>query len=193
MAVNIKITGLQQLSDSLKKKLITIADKDKVLRTVATTMCGNLVVRIHENGENALEGNIGRYSTKPIYVSPKSSPRSFGANTGKGGKSTFKNGNKHKSRYFAGGYKDFRNKIGRRIDVVNLSLSGQMQNDFSVGIKNPIKTSAGWGLGFKNPLNAEKAEGLEKKYAPIWRLSGNEHRQAQHVADFETNKILKSK
>ena len=65
------------------------------------------------------------------------------------------------------------------------SLTSQMENDlFLVAGSNPedvpIKLNDGYGIGFKNPLNAKKAEGLQfgnktlKGFGVVYKLSNEE-------------------
>ena len=152
--VKTKITGLDKLSADIRKKLLTIADKDKVLRIVATTMCAEVRERIHEEGLNAGGAQIGTYDDKYLKVRQKKYGRT-----------------------------------GSR--KVIISLTRQLENDFSIGQTNPIKTANGWGLGFKNVFNADKSMWMEEKYGKIWSLTNTEKKQTQQIADGETNKILK--
>lgn len=153
--VNIKIEGLENLAASLRGKLLEISDKDKVLRTVATTMCGEIRTRIHEKGLNASGAAIGIYDPEYLKVRIK-----------KGKTSSPK---------------------------VIISFSRQLQNDFAIGEKLPINTGNGWGLGFKNNFNASKSDWMEEKYGTIWALTSQEHKQAQAVANGETQKILNNR
>jgi len=64
---------------------------------------------------------------------------------------------------------------------VILSLTGQMENDFSI-----VSNTAGrYGLGFKNTLNAEKAEWLQARsdYGRIYDLTEAEKEHANLVAN----------
>lgn len=63
-----------------------------------------------------------------------------------------------KTRYFGGGYAEFKKLIGRD----KLVLFGTMRNDFRAGIKKLDQSS--WVSYFKNSVNAKKADGLEERY-----------------------------
>lgn len=159
---------------------------DTTIRTVATSMLGEVKTRIHEEGKAADGSDIGQYNTtNPLYVNPKNSPRGF-APIGKLGATKFKStGKPHKTKYFDS-YKDFRVEIGRPVDKVNLSLSGQLNNQFVV-----IATDKGYGLGWNNAEMPERSAGLEKKYGKlIWALTGNEQTKAIEVAQDTINKLL---
>ena len=69
--------------------------------------------------------------------------------------------------------------------TIVFSLTRQMENDlFLVAGSNPedvpIKLNDGYGIGFKNPLNAKKAEGLQfgnktlKGFGVVYKLSNEE-------------------
>jgi len=69
---------------------------------------------------------------------------------------------------------------------VILSLTRQMESDYA-----PMATPTGWGLGFKNPLNANKAEWVEDKYGDIYQLQEDEKRELRKVADKFINDLFK--
>jgi hypothetical protein len=149
---------------------------DGLARTVASTALAQLKSRIHEQGKAADGSDIGTYSTKPIYVSVKNNPgRSFGLPTGKTGRYVFKTGKKagerHASKYFPGGYNQYKTEIGRNtLGKVNLSLSGQMNNQFTVQ-----PSSNGYGIGWGDTEFTDRAKGFELKYKKkIWALSKEE-------------------
>ena len=116
-------TNLNQVFAPIIAKLESPALADKVTRIVAVEMLGELRSRIHQQGKAADGGDIGQYSTKPLYVSVKNNVgRSFGAPLGKPNKngkrfSKFASGKKegqpHTSRYFERGYEGYKNAIGR--------------------------------------------------------------------------------
>lgn len=167
-----------------------------VLRTVATSMLGVVRTRIHEQGKAADGGDIGTYSTKSTYISAKANPGKAFKPTGKVNKagnqfakfqSGKKEGQPHTSKYFAGGYKEFRGEIGRPNDKVNLSLSGQMNNQLSI-----IATdNGGYGLGWPNTEMYKRSQALEAKYKKkIWALMEEETTQAAGVAQNVINDAL---
>ena len=75
---------------------------EKITKEVATGVRASNLRRIHNDGKAANGSNIGSYSTKPMYVSLKASPRKF-TPKGKTGKTKFANGKSHKSGYFRDG------------------------------------------------------------------------------------------
>ena len=162
---------------------------DSVLRGVATSLLSSIKKRIHEDGGAADGGEIGQYdTTHALYVNPNRSPKKF-APMGKTGERKFKTGVKkgqpHKTKYFDS-YKSFRGEIGRPTDKVNLSLSGQMNNQFTI-----IATENGYGLGWNNTEMVYRSKGLEIKYhKKIWALTDEEEKEVYRVANFEVSKIL---
>lgn len=63
---------------------------------------------------------------------------------------------------------------------VILSLTRQMENDFSVVAK---QTKSGYGLGFKNSVNFEKATWLQKRYGRFYRLDANQLKLLRDTTD----------
>ena len=150
---------------------------DKALRETAERMLAQIGTRIYEQG-GAQSGDIGKYSTKPIYISASASPRSFGRPIGKTGKSKFKTGQDHKSRYFERGYDEFKTTVGRNIGKVNLSLSGQLNLQTTV-----IAITGGYGIGWARDEQFNIAEGQEKHFGKkIWSLTSDEDIEARRIA-----------
>jgi hypothetical protein len=71
-----------------------------------------------------------------------------------------------------------KNNRGRNPKVI-LSLTGQLENDFSI-VSN---TANNYGLGFKNPINADKAEWLQDQYGKVYDLTEKEAQHANLVAN----------
>lgn len=182
--ITIKIQ-LPHVEEKLKTFMKGGEGYDTVLRSVASSMIGVIKKRIHEDGKSADDSNIGQYdTTHPLYVNPLKSLKSF-APMGKTGKYKFKNGQPHKTKYFDS-YKGFREGIGRPTDKVNLSLSGQMNSQFTV-----IPTENGYGLGWNNTEMYKRSQGLETKYAKtIWGLTKEESEQVTEIANYETGKLI---
>ena len=172
-------------------KLSTNEMADRVTKIVASTMLGDVRSRIHQEGKASDGGDIGQYSTMPMYVSVKANPgRSMGTPTGKANKfgkkfSKFTSGKKagqlHTSKYFEQGYLAYKNAIGRNVlGKVNLSLSGQLDNQFTL-----IQTPVGWGLGWLDSEKIKRAKALQDfKYKKrIWGLSKEEGERAIAIAE----------
>jgi len=161
------------------------AELNNIVRIVALTQLANMKVRIHQDGKAADGSAIGNYSTKPMYVSATSNignAKKFGAPVGKNGLSKFKSGKQKKSKYFEGGYNQFKTTIGRnQLGTVNLSLSGQLDKEFTL-----IATSKGWGLGWNDEKKLKRAKHLEKKYGKaIYQPTQEELEIISETAEFE--------
>lgn len=189
--VEIDLRGLSGLQEKINL-FVSPENMDTVARIVASTMKAEIGSRIHEEGKAADGSKIGEYNaTDPLYVNPKNQAGISFPTIGKTGKDTFKGGlkkgQKHKTGYFAS-YLAFKNAIGRnKIGTVNLSLSGQMSNQFTI-----IATSGGYGLGWQNTEMRERATHLEAKYGKrIWGLTEDETKTVTETARFETEKFFK--
>lgn len=143
---------------------------DKAIHEVADTHLHCSQERIHTSGMASDGSEIGQYSTKPMYVNPKNSPKSFQP-TGKTGRSTFiKSGNPHLTKYFDQGYRAFREEIGLASDKVVLTLRGKLRNGL---ITLPV--TGGYAISWADPELKELSEALEKKYAKqIWPATNDE-------------------
>ena len=141
---------------------------DQMLREVATTLAAEVRERVHEQGLDSNGQNIGTYSTN--YMVKRT-----------------------------GSYKTKPKKDTKRIlynrsndTKVILSLTRQMENDFSTGAKNKnvSKISGGYGIGWKNEINFKKAEWNETRYK---RKIFNLTREEKDLAIKLANEILKDK
>jgi hypothetical protein len=200
----------EQFIQDLRSKAEQIILENKPFAIAVRTSIALTTQRIFADGENSSGSNIGSYDTsRPLYINPDKSPRT-GADkpkgveglkkAGKNGDTKFKNGNDHKTA-FVNNYKDFRNRIGRRIDVVNLNLTGQLQSDFANAEtafnqvakidENRFKVDANtYEVTLKNAFNIKKKKGLEEKYGTIFQPTEQEKNTLARVADFELNKLL---
>lgn len=161
--------------------------------------------RIFRFGLNTALGQIGVYSTKPMYVNPNFTPRagSYTSRTGgkmqgllpTRGKPTKSNpagethfnaktkilgaggtmeGEPHRTTYLKGGYKELRNRTGRRIDFVNLQFTNDLFLDYcnitQLGAppQPQMVSQHEYIVRFKRYHNVEKKKGLEKKYGKIF-------------------------
>jgi hypothetical protein len=155
-----------------------VEERKNMMRIAATTVLSRMTERIHEDGRNESGSDIGVYSKRPIYVSLANNPgKSVGRPIGKTGRSRFRTGAKagqdHLSRYFPGGYDEYKKAIGRNIGKVNLNLSGQLRQ------QTTVIDSGGIGIGWADEEKTERAEALQKKYrAKIWYPNDKESEAA---------------
>lgn len=151
-------------------------------------------IRIFEEGKKSDGGLIGQYSTTPMYANPNYQPRSgairiagggklqgLTPTIGKTGKSVFAStGLPHKTTYLEGGYKELRNRTGRRIDKVNIRFTNDLFLDWAnVGtVSSPPKptkvSSSEYLIKLKRAHNVYKVEGLEEKYGTIFTSTAQE-------------------
>ena len=139
---------LNSLSDGLKNEI-----KNAVVLPASLKLLANFKNRIFKDGKDSNEQELGSYSTKPTYASK----------TNFANKSGFKNigktGNKIKTMYLGGGYKQFREIQGRSTKK-NLDLTGSLRSSVQLGVKeNEIV------LGITSQKESLKARGNE------WRLN----------------------
>ena len=147
-------TGLNEL-----RHTITGLHDPKVIRKALLSLFSVYQDRIFEKGIASDGSGIGKYSTAPIYVNPAKSPRAIGRPIGKSGRSKFLSGDDHKTRYFEGGYKAFREKIGRPTDVVNLQLTEDLKDNTL-----PELDQGRYVFGFGHDFASKKATGNEERF-----------------------------
>jgi hypothetical protein len=170
-----------------------LADNDKMLRTVATTVLDLMKKRIHTDGKDAEGNQIGTYSKGYMVVRTGSfqnaSRVSRGKNIGKlkdAGVFTDRTIKLDKQTgVFSGEEKvgKARSKYNRSSDTkVILSLTRQMENDMKViALK-----SGSYGIGFSNKLNFDKSQWCEttyKKPGKIYALSNEEVEASNLIID----------
>lgn len=186
-----------------------LTEQNKPLEIAARTTMQIQAKRIFEDGKKTDGSDIGQYDTsRPLYVNPDASPRAGGNKAkgieglkptlGKTGRATFvsgiRKGQPHKTTY-VDNYKEFRNRIGRRIDKVDLTLSGDLQSDFRNTGKltgaEPKKISANeYQITLSRKVNQDKMEGLQAKYGSITDLSKEERSEFIRVINFEFRKAF---
>lgn len=158
MATYTPETFIQKL-DKVKAD-ITSAERE-IMFKVARVINSDKSERIFTRGLNQNGRNIGKYSTKPIRISSKNSPRSFGS----------------KTKYFAGGYKAFKVSIGRG-ERVNLRLFGNLQNDY---VSSLTYRNNEWQEGVKRQENVDKIQVLQNKYGQVFNFTKTEEKKAQQL------------
>lgn len=141
-------------------------ETDKLVRTIASTLTGMMRDRVHVQGKDANENQIGTYSPKYMKVRTndyKSAKIVRGVNKGQA-----------------------RKKYNRTSDTkVILSLTRQMENDMAICERNPIKIPYGYAIGYQNDFNFEKLTWLEKKYKKqiLTKLSKNEEEVKDEIVN----------
>jgi len=168
---------------SLAEKIMKAADVKPMLQEVSVSLLPVIKSRIHENGTAADGSKIGTYSNAYLKLRIGNYANADKKTKGKS-KGELKNSGTHTKGLSAGKARPKYNRTGDA-DVV-LSLTRQMENDFSVQ-----PTDKGYGLGFNNDENYNKAIWNEKRYAKlIYGLTENEKQKVIDVADkYLTNAI----
>lgn len=162
--------------------------KDGIIVAIAAQDThSKMLERIFEQGKKQDGSDIGEYDTKkPLYINPVFAPKSF-APKGKNGSTKFENGTNHKTAYFES-YAEYRKKIGRKTDKVNLVLSGLLQSDFGRGV---IKIS---DFVYTSRVSTERSkkiiEGMNEKYGEVFGLTESEKVNFKEILKYETIQIL---
>lgn len=157
------MSGLRELRD----RLAALRDPQR-LQLIGTTVVARQKQRIFTDGKKADGSGIGKYSSKPLYVSPAQAPKAI-TPEGKTGRRRFKSGKPHKTKYYAGGYKAFRADVGRQSDKIDLDLSSRLRFSYQMET-TPYQIK----LGFTSPTEAKKARGIENRFGNIFGLTDSE-------------------
>lgn len=169
----------------VKKLLGKVAEiqKGKPLNIAAQDTHVKMSERIFEKGLLPDGGTVPYNSTDPIYVSPATSPKNF-PTKGKNGDAKFKNGKPHMTGFFKS-YKAYREEIGRPTEQVNLFLWGNLQSDFSKGVKKINDES------YASTVSWVANIGKLKKFSDYFELNKDERENFRLVLEDETLKILR--
>lgn len=134
---------------STQNKLLSLTDRQALLRPVAFDLIALMTQRIHDEGKASDGSQIGTYSNS---------------------------------------YLKLRAKEGRGKDEkVIVSLTRQLENDWSV-----IATPNGYGVGFLNPLNAQKAKWVEEnKGKKIFKPTKEEREEVVLSIREQVKKLLR--
>jgi hypothetical protein len=147
-------TNISVVGTRLLNKLSVLRDPRPLLRSVAIDVLPLITARIHEDGQAADGTQIGTYSSEYMKVRTGN----YG-NSGKVSRGKRKGALKDAGVYSRGKHKESRPQYHRSSDrKIIVSLTRQLENDWSV-----IATPSGWGIGFKNPLNAQKMKWVEQR------------------------------
>lgn len=136
MSIKVR-TNIKIVSERIKKKLEILKDREYLLRPVAFDMIDLMTKRIHVDGKDSSDTEIGTYSSNYL--------------------------------------KQRQRKYNRTSDSkIIVSLTRQLENDWNV-----IATEKGYGVGFLNSFNLQKARWVEEnKGVTIFSLSESEQKYA---------------
>jgi hypothetical protein len=165
----------------LNNRLLQLADDarfDNALIKAAKDTQDAMSERIFENLEN-IAGNkasVSDYSKKEIWVEPLTLPRNAGSAVGK-------RGTPIKTRYFAGGWAQVKQEVGRP----NYELNAILMKDFNSALvrTNNLRVD----LTLKKPENFGKVKGLNVKYGRTFGVNKDERALFAKILQFEVAKI----
>ena len=189
-----------------KKKLTDLKIFYKPFEASVRNVVALQAKRIFTDGQKSDGSPIGQYNTTtPFYVNPNLSAgattkapikgeQALKPTTGKHGDHLFKNGKEHKTTWVAN-YKSYRNRIGKRIDKVNLTLSGDLMRDFSnaqtPAAAIPVKISdVEYRVVIKRDSNIKKKEGNEDRFGTIFKLTKKELDVFKKTLNFNFKKAI---
>lgn len=171
-------------TDEFNKKLeekIKLIEKENIPLQIAVrnimTVQSN---RVFINAKNAAGSEIGTYKDRELYINPDGKTYPKGKvktvpKKGKTGETKFKNGNPHKTGYFAN-WLSYKKAIGqnKNVSTVNLAWSGDLQRNWAnADIGKPAQAvrinQHNWVTQLRKE-NAVKAE----RYGNVFGLSKNE-------------------
>jgi hypothetical protein len=144
------------LLSKLTKSFNTLKDPEYLLRPVVVELVPMMTERIHQQGQDAKGEQIGTYSES--YMKRRTGRYSNSAVKTRGvEKGKTKNAGVFTRGKNAG---QPRPRYNRSNDTkVVVSLTRQLENDWSV-----IATASGYGIGFLNSHNSDKAGWVEETY-----------------------------
>lgn len=154
---------------------VSEAQLNRAIEVAARDVLPEIADRIFEKGQASDLSLIGQYSTKPIYIQKSKSPRKAGIE-------------KKKTLFFKGGYKEFKQKIGRG-EKVNLRVFNRLQLDFL----SPRKVNLPNGVRYelKEEVNVKKKVGAEDRFKkPIFNLTKEERITVVNTVAFEITRGL---
>lgn len=189
-------SNISTVFGDLASKFSAMTQPDGLLREIATSMHPIFRDRIHVDGLAADGSQIGIYSEGYMAVRTgiykNSEKNTKGKNKGKvKNAGRFTKGNSLRAYDDNDGNVSIigaeRPRYNRNGDKkVILSLTRQMESDLSVQ-----PTEKGYGLGYNNSVNADKAKWAEERYKKkIFALMDSEKEQVIEIANAYTDRIL---
>lgn len=165
MNILIDISPLNSLNERLKAFHI-----DQLLHSVSNNALDKIAKRVHVDGIASDGSQIGTYST---------------------GYMKLRSGSFKSTEYVRGKNKGQKRRLfNRGSDTsVILSLTREMENDMKV-----IKTDDGYGIGFSNSHNYDKAIWSENTYQKaIWELTNGEKEETYELATQIMQEVVNGK
>lgn len=171
MSIKVK-TNLNAVSANLARKIAVLKDKEYLLRPLCFDIIDLMTKRIHIDGKDSTGSQIGTYSKGYMAIRTGGFENSKRVTRGKN-----KGKIKDAGTFTKGTGKSLsRPMYNRSSDTkVIVSLTRQLENDWAV-----IARPRGYGVGFLNALNFQKAGWVEETYDKrIFHLTTEEKEFAQ--------------
>jgi len=172
-------SNIEDFKKSVHAKFAQLIDVDKVLREAALGAVALISNRVQNHGLNSDE--------KPIKSESRTVKAHKSNKTGKIYKNKRKGSSEiHLNTPYSQGYAKHRVDKGKEIDIINLTFSSQMMDNFIVAPEG----KTGYIVGFRGKTAADKADWNEARFGKIFQLSKNESDKIQKIVTDKINAIL---
>jgi len=144
---------------------------DKVLRAAALYAAPAVQSRVQQDGQKADGSDLPPYDSGKSFSTSSPIGKRFGEVANKKQKKAFGNSDSF------GSYKEFRQKLGRQVAYMDLTLTGAMWASWK---PVPISNTA-YGVTFTTSEQAKIAGYLEERFGAIFELSEEELAQSLQI------------
>jgi hypothetical protein len=144
---------------------------DKVLRAAALYAAPAVQSRVQQDGQKADGSDLPPYDSGKSFSTSSPIGKRFGEVANKKQKKAFGNSDSF------GSYKEFRQKLGRQVAYMDLTLTGDM---WAAWKPVPISNTA-YGVTFTTAEQAKIAGYLEERFGAIFELSEEELAQSLQI------------
>lgn len=153
---------------------VDMSDASKILRTAAVTMAPEVKKRVQQYGQKSDGSQIGKYSDK-YYKKAKTKAKSFGTQAQRSsiGKGPI-------------GYKELRRKMGRQVQYIDFTFSGQMFDTWLPVFLGPTS----YGITFTNRKELKISRSLEDRFGNVFDLSNKELTESMAAIEKDVLKYL---
>lgn len=158
----------------LKQQLRNFRDAskaDKVLRAAALYAAPAVQARVQQDGQKADGSDLPPYDSGRSISTSSPIGKKFSTTANKKQAKAFGGGNSF------GSYKEFRQKLGRQVAYMDLTLTGDMWASWR---PVPISNTA-YGVTFVSTEQAKIAGYLEERFGAIFELSDEELKQSLQI------------
>lgn len=179
----------------MNEKIAKIEKENKPLEIAVRSIMSLQSKRIFLKAQNSDNSVIGIYKGGEIWVNPNKKPYNrVGkvATKGKTGKSTFDNGEAHKTAYFKN-WLNYKKAVGRNANTLNvdLFLTGDLHRNWAnAKIGSPAQAIKVNQHNYLTRLSDENFKKVER-YGRVFNLSVFERKEFLRVLQVELGKALK--